>query len=363
MKSKTLYGYCASALLVGLLGAQPAGAASSPTTIAAPIGFNVNACAIYGDFYSCSTQLLEGVLQTPNNTYALPVGPGQLQDNIVIGDNPGSNPVNDLLNSDLFTSTPGGTGVDNGYTTPTGSGTFDFSTKDGALGGTPDPTAPYPFTPEFTGDLQNSWDISVSNLQTFLNGADLVVGFDHNQTGVGDAQNLLAWALVCFDGGGQPTICFELTNSAVQDPLTFSTGKTLGSDPTEPSAVDPFGTPNDFVVSHGQICTADTLLVQYTSKSDCEKAGGVFADANKGNAIDFLIWSPDINNFLHSPAAALYTTMHVRWDMRQLNDGAETAFILPAVTQQVIPEPESLLLVALGLLGLYVTRRRFVTKR
>jgi hypothetical protein len=359
MRTKAVHGFCASALFVGLLGAQQAGAASDPVTINNPIVFNPEACAIYGDFYSCSTQLLEGVLQSGQNTYAVTVSPGQLQQNIVIGDNPGNASVNDLLNSDLFTSTNPGTGVDNGYQTPTGVGTFDMSTKSNppAPGATPDPDLS-PFAPEFTGDLENTWDISVTNLQTFLSGADLVVGFDHNQTGDGTGQDLLAWALVCFDGPLVQTRCFELTNSAIQDPLAFSTGKTLGSDPTEPAAGDPFGTPNDFVISNGQLCTAGP----FTSKSTCEAAGGVWADANKGNNVDFVIWSPDINDFLHSADAAGYTAMHVRFDLRQLDDGAETIFIMAANTPTT-PEPETLLLIAIGMLGIYGSTRRRVSKR
>ena len=109
-------------------------------------------------------------------SYSLPIlgldvqsSPGQIDDCIVIATGSSGSPINTNF-----------AGMDNAYQTPNGTGgpTY-FRTGDATSG--PDPTQVAPFT----GDQPNTWDTTLSALSTFLNGQDMVVYFNHNQTNSG----------------------------------------------------------------------------------------------------------------------------------------------------------------------------------
>ncbi len=350
MKRVASYSFTWALALLGLAGVSAtAPAAPPPTVLEEPLVFTPGACVTYGDFYSCSGQLLNQILlggAAWPGPYTPEVGPGKLQSNLVLGGDPRGAPQN---NDDV---TPN---ADDAYELPSGKvGTFNFSTKDLAPGGTEDPESAYPFAPEFVGDSADFWDVRLFDLINWLTiGGErhtLVAGFDHNQTGT--APDLLAWALVVVadeDGGVLDDIIFELTPDSINwptgNPADFMTDKTRSDDPLDTGGL--FGT-GDFVVSNGQICTAGA----FTSKATCEAAGGYWADHNLGNRTDFLIWSPELDAGLETWLALGYDTVKIRYDFRALNNGHETVYLLPVVRLQQIPEPGAIALIAMGLLGI-----------
>lgn len=354
--------FCSFGLFLSVvaIGAVPvsAQAAPAPTVLEQPLVFTPGACVTYGDFYSCSGQLLNQILLGGNawpGPYTPEVGPGRLQSNLVLGleSSPSGAPQN---NDDV---TPN---ADDGYALPSGAGAVAFSTKDSAPGGTPDPETAYPFVAEFLGDAPDFWDVSLADLIDWLTIGgqrhSLVAGFDHNQEGA--APDLLAWALaVVADevGGGLDDVIFEMKPASVNwptgNPADFSTDKTRTDDPS--TTLGLFGT-GDFVVSNGQICTAGPT---FTNKSNCEAAGGYWANHNLGNRTDFLIWSPELDAGLETWLAMGYDTLKIRYDFRALNSGPETVYLLPVVRSQQVPEPGVIALIATGLLGVgFFARRR-----
>ncbi|WP_260292533.1 PEP-CTERM sorting domain-containing protein [Sedimenticola hydrogenitrophicus] len=212
----------------------------------------------YGDGQSYSLPIAnyQYGFSTNNGPYAIPSTPGQIQDLVVL--NTGSEGQQVTTNF---------AGMDDAYSTPTGSTggeTFFYSSTTTDRGFS---------APEPTGNLDTTWDTSLSALQTFTAGEELVFFFNNNQTNSGTAadQTLAAWARLWITAADGTTVVagstFEFTND--DSPYAIVTeggGGTFFGDPTlytatgsgagDPTNDFPLSGDTDWVVSGGQLCVA-----------------------------------------------------------------------------------------------------------
>ncbi len=203
----------------------------------------------YGDAQSYSLPIANYQFgeQTNNGTYTIQSSAGQISSLTVLGTGSSGQPV--VTNFD---------GMDNAYATPSGIGgdTFWYPnefTYQGTQG-----------TVNFNGD--NTWDVSLAALQTFLAGEDMVIFFNNNQLNAGETslQSLAAWAKVWVTDatGAQIDDTFYFTNmGGSYNLVSLGGGGNFMGDVTaytgagtEPVHVDE--TMTDFVLSGGHICVA-----------------------------------------------------------------------------------------------------------
>lgn len=230
-------------LLVGgvlALGTQAASAAYLDLT---GIGY-----VQYGDAISYSLPVANYQIgESPaNGPYTVQSSPGQISSLTVVGTGSSGNPV--VTNFD---------GMDNAYATPSGVNGETF-------------WYPNPYTYQGTeGTVNNNgdytWDVSLSALNTFLAGGDMIVYFNNNQIGADGAasESLAAWARVWVtDEAGNELGDFYLTNDLGRyDLISQGGGGEFLGDPTTftgtsqtPRHIDENQT--DYVLSGGRICVA-----------------------------------------------------------------------------------------------------------
>ena len=135
-------------------------------------------------------------------SYSLPIlglnyqsSPGQIQNCIVIQTGSGGQQIN-----------TNGPGIDNAYPAVNGTSTDPFNETPYFSTAAAYGTVALPGSnPTFAGQTPNTWDISVSALESFLvanggAGSDPIIMFNHNQTNSGGTidQNLFIWAQVAL---------------------------------------------------------------------------------------------------------------------------------------------------------------------
>lgn len=359
-----------------------------------PVDFSSNACANYGDFQSCSAQYLNLITTgspTGNATtdYVIQSSQGILKPALVIM----TNGLAAVDNTDI------GPNIDNAYqilATPGQDTTYGTSILAGQNDPPPaghiiDPTTPV--IGEVTGDISGvngggatatAMDIGLQALIDSLtfDGArhDLLVFFDNNQEGVTEAQDILISALVCVRDAQHvlTDICFELvdengTNTTTNpsfpanfadnvDPSAFNTTLQYGDPlPTDTNATTyPPGGP---VLANGTFCVDNTTLevVQFfvSSANDCQ-ANSTFINNNLGsNVVEFIAGIPELNANLETYLALGYDLVSTQLLFTNQNDGFEDVFILAgAARPTIVPEPGTIFLLGLGILGLAVASRR-----
>jgi len=217
---------------------------NAPLSYAGLVNLNSIGYVQYGDAQSYSlpiAQIQDGCTG-PGCDFHVPSTPGQIQDLIVIATGSNGGPVNTNFN-----------GMDDAYSTPSGNmgGNF-FSTGTFA-----DPNT----EAAFTGDEDNTWDSSLSALQTFLNGEDMVFMFNNNNLNGGNLQSLAAWMRVILtDDMGDVVSTYDLTNdNGAYDLVSEGGGGTFLGDVTSYTSDGsaPDGNTNsdtDYVLSGGPIC-------------------------------------------------------------------------------------------------------------
>lgn len=203
----------------------------------------------YGDAQSYSLPIAnyQYGFNTNNGAYAIPSTPGQIDSLTVVGTGSSGNPV--VTNY---------SGMDNAYATPSGVNgeTFWYAnpyTYQGTQG-----------TVNNNGD--NTWDVSLAALKSFLGNDSMVIFFNNNQinSGATSLQSLAAWARVWLTdaNGGQIGDSFYFTNmGGAYNLVSMGGGGVFMGDVTSyagsGTAPSHTGASNtDFVLSGGQLCVA-----------------------------------------------------------------------------------------------------------
>jgi hypothetical protein len=313
-------------------------------------GSNAMSTGQYNSFTVYSLDLLDKCAAAgdprclPSTGLPVASSPGSISDQAVV-----------LQTADGQTNFPSpfavGSSADDRFLTPTGN--QDETYKMGSFGAEPGG--------KFTGDQTNRWDISLSLLQTYLDGHDLVFLFDNNQKGKAPASFIFLWGqarIVDATGATVNNLCFELSsnNSGCTD---------TGSNPN-PTTAEYLPAISDFCVD--KVTGASYKIGLAGNAGDCpieagHPAGGYQVDNNTSTAnAEFAAF----NKALHDAATDVnngqyFLQLNIQYISN--NAGAEQLWICSDCSidkDRQVPEPSSLPLILLGLMiaGFTLVRTR-----
>ena len=278
-------------------------------------------CAFDGDF---------AVMSLPIAGVSVPSTPGQIKDGVVIYTGAEGNPV-----------TTNFAGMDDAFAAVSGP-IPSFSTTTAT-----DPGG----TGQFTGDAQ-SWDSTMAAFLTFLNGSTPVFFFNQNEENNdvvdGSCPGALSGQDLCIYG------LLTLTDTETGNTLTFELEAPTRLFTDGAGTTDGVATlPEEYVLAKGDVCLDSTGV-----QTNCDGSGNpvVVGPINHNLGADhaaYAAFSPALNDVLAQCAVAcVWDTISIRLDLTDLSNGFEQLFILTTEQITQIPEPGSLILLGVGLMGL-----------
>lgn len=322
------------------------GGAASATTLTLPTA-NPMSAGQYNSFNVYSLDLLEKCAAA-NDARCLPSGPlpvssspGRIADDAIV-----------LTSANGMSNFPSpfapGSKVDDRFLTPTGNQASSY-TMAGNAG------------EKFAGDLANRWDISLSLLQTYLSGHDLVFLFDNNQSSNGASQFLNIWGqarIVDVSGNTVNNLCFEISTGSAGCANT-------GANPTPSTA--------DFLPAVSDFCVDKITGIAYNigganNAQSCpvvasHPQGGYQVNNNVSTSVaEFATFNQALNDAASNPLNGQYfLSLNIQYDGN--NAGAEQLWICSSCNitpASRVPEPSTLMLLigAVFAFGLYRSNAR-----
>lgn len=358
-----------------------AAALAGSSTVLLPTANEMSA-GTYGDFTVFSLDLLQQCAAAndprclPSGPYAVKSGPGQISDNLLVyqATSTGENYDSPLSNGTKKDPVPA-TG-DNAFVPPTGNTyTFEFSP-------TSEPNSLDNNSPSqpsgFTGDQKGTWEVQLGALAHYLGLDDptkpdnnMIFIFDNNQQGAGINQWMYIWATASIlDSAGilQGGECYALNkdgncSTAPISPGHYDLAGNWILDNTANTNYIPIAT--DFCVDKASGVSYNIGTAANAGSCAIDTATnlprtGYFVSNNLGqSSAEFAAYNMDLNEYIVDN-----WKLHPDWVLSinakfaNLTDGGETLWIASTAGENVVPEPNVLALLGLGLLAMVVPFRR-----